>query len=180
MFLLLTWLNQCVVSCLNYNSSVQYPAMICLVSAQGSLNHVFTRFKDFVLRLWANHFCSFLLFLLLVINSVQLSPALSQSATDCANYDIGHYKFMWRHSGVIIIDFDEIPEHALLAIFSWYKFWFGNSVGVIYSRSQELALVVFPVHILTESHPILSYYIVTVTLCGFVSHILLFIFGRVC
>ena len=64
------------------------------------------------------NFRSFFLFLLLVINSVQLSPALSQSATDCANYDIGHYKFMSRHSGVIIIDFDEVPEHALLAIFS--------------------------------------------------------------
>lgn len=35
-------------------------------------------------------------------------------------------------------------------------------MGVIYSRSQELTLVVFPVHILTESHPILSDYIVTV------------------
>ena len=89
------------------------------------------------------NFCSFFLFLLLVINSVQLSPALSQSATDCANYDIGHYKFMSRHSGVIIIDFDEVPEHALLAIFSWYTFWFGNSVGMIYSRSQELIQDVF-------------------------------------
>ena len=62
-------------------------------------------------------FCLFFLFLLLVIESVQLSPALSQSATDCANYDIGHYKFVSRHSGVIIIDLDEVPEHALLALF---------------------------------------------------------------
>ena len=51
------------------------------------------------------------------MNSVQLSPVRSQSATDCGNYDIGHYKFMSRHSGVIIIDFDEVPEQALLAIF---------------------------------------------------------------
>ena len=62
-------------------------------------------------------FCSFLLILLLVMNSVQLSPVRSQSATDCSNYDIGHYKFMSRHSGVTIIDFDEVPEQALLAIF---------------------------------------------------------------
>ena len=103
---------------------------------------LFTRFKDFFLRFEQIIFCSFFLCLLLVINSVQLSPALSQSATDCANYDIGHYKFMSCHSGVIIIDFDEVPEHALLAIFSWYPFWFGNSVGVIYSRSQELTQVV--------------------------------------
>ena len=53
-------------------------------------------------------------------------------------------------------------------------------MGVMYSRSQELTLVVFPVHTLTESHLILSNYIVTVTLCGFVSHMLLFISGRVC
>ena len=51
------------------------------------------------------------------MNSVQLSPVRSQSATDCGNYGIGHYKFMSRHSGVIIIDFDEVPEQALLAIF---------------------------------------------------------------
>ena len=68
-------------------------------------------------------FCSFFLFLLLVINSVQLSPALSQSATDSANYDIGNYKFMWRHSGVIIIDFDEVPEHPLMAILIYILVW---------------------------------------------------------
>ena len=56
----------------------------------------------------------------------------------------------------------------------------GIQVDVIYSRSQELTLVVFPVHTLTESHSILSDCIFTVTLCGFVSHMLLFIFGRVC
>ena len=77
------------------------------------------------------------------MNSVQLSPVRGQSATDCGNYDIGHYKFMSRHSGVIIIDFDEVSEQALLAIFFWYTFWFGNSVGVIYSRSEELTQVVF-------------------------------------
>ena len=41
-------------------------------------------------------------------------------------------------------------------------------------------LNLFPVHTLTKSHPLLSDYIVTVTLCGFVSHMLLFIFGRFC
>ena len=118
------------------------------------------------------------------MNSVQLSPVRGQSATDCGNYDIGHYKFMSRHSGVIIIDFEEVSEQALLAIFFWYTFWFGNSVGVIYSRSEELTQVVFwlklfPVHTLTESHPILPDYIVTVILWGFISHMLLIIFGRV-
>ena len=76
------------------------------------------------------------------MNSVQLSPVRRQSVMDCGNYDIGHYKFMSRNSGVIIIDFDEVREQALLKIFFWYTFWFGNSVGVIYSRSQELTLVV--------------------------------------
>ena len=67
--------------------------------------------------------CSFFLCLLLVINSVQLSPALSQSATDCVNYDIENYKFMSRHSGVIIIDFDQVPEHPLMAILIHISVW---------------------------------------------------------
>ena len=57
-------------------------------------------------------FSSFCLFFYLFV---------SQSATDCADYDIGHYKCMSRHS-VVIVDFDEVAEHAQLALFFWYTF----------------------------------------------------------
>ena len=63
-------------------------------------------------------FCLFSLFLLLVINSVQLSPVLSPSATDCTNYDIGHYKFVSRNSGVIILEFHEVADMPCCHYFS--------------------------------------------------------------
>ena len=55
---------------------------------------------------------------MLVVNSVQLNPMLSQSATDCANYDIGHYKFVSRHSSVTIVDFDEVADMPCWHYFS--------------------------------------------------------------
>ena len=68
-----------------------------------------TRFKDFFFQLWVNHFLFIPPFLLSFYFSYYL--VIGQSATDCANYDIEHYKLMSRHSGVII-NFDKVAEHA--------------------------------------------------------------------
>ena len=54
-------------------SITQFPAMICSVSAKGSLIVLLTRFKSFFFWLWVNHFCLICVHLLLVYHSAQLS-----------------------------------------------------------------------------------------------------------
>ena len=111
MFLLLPLLNQHVVSGLNSTSSVQYLAIICIGFSKKKsesccspdLGISSSDFEQII-------FCLFFLFLLLVMNSVQLSPVLSQSTTDCTNHDIRCYMFVSRYSGFIIIEFDEVTD----------------------------------------------------------------------
>ena len=52
-------------------------------------------------------------------------------------------EFCSRHSGFIIIDFDEAAAIQCWHYFSYLYFWFGYLVGMTCSRSQKLMLVVF-------------------------------------
>ena len=71
------WENQYMVHGFDSISITQFPAMICSVSAEGSLNRRLTRFRSFFFWLWGNHFCLICVHLLLVYHSAQLSHTWS-------------------------------------------------------------------------------------------------------
>ena len=71
------WENEYIVNGFDSISITQFPAMICSVSAEGSLNRRLTRFRSFFFWLWGNHFCLICVHLLLVYHSVQLSHTWS-------------------------------------------------------------------------------------------------------
>ena len=71
------WENQDMVHGFDSISTAQFPAMICSVSAEDSLNRVAHSFRCFFFWLWVNHFCLFGVHLMLVYHSVQLSHTLS-------------------------------------------------------------------------------------------------------
>ena len=71
------WASQYMVHGFNSISIAQSPAMICSVSAEGSLNVLLTRFRCFFFWLWANHFCLICGHLVLVYHLVQLSHTWS-------------------------------------------------------------------------------------------------------
>ena len=112
---------------------------------------------------------------MLVINSAQLRPVLSQPATDCANYEIGHYKFVSCHSGICSVGIIFLI-HILVWKLSGYDLL--QVTGI--DTSCVFELICFQFTISTKSRPILSDCIVGATLGGFVSHMFLLIFGRVC
>ena len=106
-------------------SITQFPAMICSVSAEGSLNRVahsiqifllLTLSKSFLFNLCAFAACS--PFSSAQSYLVRFQP-LGQS------HDIGNQNFASLHSGFIITDFDEAADMQCWHYLSHTKFWFG-------------------------------------------------------
>ena len=124
-------------------SITQFPAMICSVSAKGSLNRVAHSIQIFLLLTLSKSFlfnlCAFAA--CLPLSSAQSYLVRFQPLVQ--SHDIGNQNFVSLYSGFIIIDFDEAAEMQWWYYFSYTYFWFGYLVGVTCFRSQGLTLVVF-------------------------------------
>ena len=124
-------------------SITQFPAMICSVSAEGSLNRVAHSIQIFLLLTLSKSFlfnlCAFAA--CLPLRSAQ--PYLVMFQPLAQSQEIGNQIFVSLHSDFIIIDFDEAAGIQCWHYFSYTYFWFGYLIGVTCSRSQELTLVVF-------------------------------------
>ena len=96
---------------------------------------------------------------------------------------------MSRHSGFIIIDFNEAAGMQCWQYFSYMDFWFGYLVDMTCSRLQELTLVVFFRNLfqfITAEQVTLSFWLLRlvyciagITLFYFSSHKPLFVSGWV-
>ena len=147
----------------------QFPAIICSISAEGSLNRVAHSIQMFFLLTLSKSF----LFILcafdacLPLSSAQLYLVRFQPLAQ--SHDIGNQNFVSLHSGFITIDFDEAVDMQCWHYFFYMYFWFRYLVGVTCSRSWELTLgVISLLHIVPG---LLHFWHHLMTFCFAIAHI---------
>ena len=116
-----------------------FPAMVCSISAEGSLNLVAHQIQMFLLLTLIKSFFVSAFDACLPLSSVYSGLVRFQLLAQ--SHDIENQNFVSLHSGFIIIDFDEAADMLCLIFFLLLIFWFGYLVSVTCSRLHELTLV---------------------------------------